>query len=126
LVVNKTGRKGRGGLKLSVRELRRDARTSLVRVDFGKGGSVPSIMTFAFALYRMALDRGARYFVNLRDGENAHDIGEGEMLVGFSQVKPWAVRRYFGVEGSIKEDIHFFSVKEFADLLSGSNPFVCE
>ena len=87
---------------------------------------MPSIMTYMFALYRMALDRGARRFVILQDGEEGAAMGEGEALVGFSQTKIWRVRRHFNVRGPMKEDIHFFSVKEVDELLSGPNPFVCE
>jgi hypothetical protein len=49
--------------KLTVQEKQRNARTSVVAYNYISGPSVGTSMTAMFGIYRIALDRGAKFFV---------------------------------------------------------------
>ncbi len=93
-------------MKLTVKELRRYPKTSLVEYSFVSGSSVGSSMTAMFAVYRIALDREAKYFVILQKRK-----GDSEFLVGFAAKEEPDPVNYFGVEGPLDKGLRWQSVE---------------
>ena len=70
-------------------------------------------MTVVFALYRVALDRGAKFFVVLQSREDANPT---EFLVGFSDEKLEEPASYFEASGPLLKDLKWWSVAELEPL----------
>jgi hypothetical protein len=108
-------------LAMSAQELRRDPKTSEVKVVFRSGASVPSSMFIVRALYDIALARKAKYFVKLQE-RKAQD-GATIFLVGFSDTDGVDPSQYFGVP-HIQSDATFMSVEMYRPIFgdeSGSD-----
>lgn len=101
-------------VKLTIKELRRDEKTSVVEYTYVSGSSVGSSMTVAFALYRMALDRNAKFFVTLQTKDKE---SSSEYLVGFSDKKESDPAKYFGVKGPLNDKMHWWSVEDLGKTL---------
>src|SRR5262245_8725634 len=73
------------GMVMSVEETRRDARTSEVKVIFKSGSSVGSSFFLISCFCDMARERGAAYFIKLKEWSGK---GRGYMyVIGFSDSK---------------------------------------
>jgi hypothetical protein len=83
---------------ITVNELQRTGNASTVKVDRKKGFSVGSVMFVSKALYRIAKARGAGYFVNLKEWQEAD--GTRTMLVGFTSTKDADIKKEFGEQFS--------------------------
>jgi hypothetical protein len=104
--------------KLKIEELKRDSHTSSVAYTFISGSAVGTSMTVVFALHRIALDRGAKFFVILRSHENGKPT---EYLVGFSNEKVENPAKYFDVAGRFDDDLEWWSVAELGELFNQAN-----
>jgi len=100
-------------LVMSVEELRRDSRTSEIKLTFRSGASVPSSMFVVRAFYDIALERHAKYFVKLRERE-AED-GATIFLVGFTQSDRVDPKQYFGVP-DVESGVRFMSVEMYRPI----------
>jgi hypothetical protein len=110
--VNETNAEGKN-LMMTFEELRRDEKTSTVKVTFKSGASVPSIMFIARGCYDIANERHALYFANLKEWK-AED-GGWMYLAGFSNDKTVDLWQYFNLAEPLpKSDTHnFMAVKDF-------------
>jgi hypothetical protein len=99
--------------KLKIEELKRGPRTSLVAYTYISGSAIGTSMTVVFALHRMAMDRGAKFFVTLQSNENRKPT---EYLVGFSDEKVDNPAKYFDVAGPLDGDLHWWTVAELGAL----------
>jgi hypothetical protein len=110
-----------GGKDLVMRfqEIRRDERTSLAKVAYRSGASVPSSMFVVRGFYDIAKARGLKYFINLKEW-NAPD-GDHIYLVGFSNDKRVSIPEYFGFmePPSVPDRHEFLGVDDFARLFEG-------
>lgn len=118
--VNQKNPEGKD-LVMTFQELRRDEKTSIVKVKFESGASVPSIMFIVRGFYDIAQARGVRYFINLKEWKDAD--GGRMYLAGFSQSKYVDPKKYFGLSESFpKDDEHeFMAVKDY-DLIFKGQP----
>lgn len=104
-------------LRITLREVRREAAVSEIVVAFSSGGSVASSLFIVKGMYAIAKLRGNAYFVKLREWEA--DDGTRHFLVGFTDDEHTAVKRQFpglmdpGVE---IEQWTVMSVKQYAPL----------
>jgi hypothetical protein len=110
--VNETNAEGKN-LTMTFEELRRDEKTSTVKVTFKSGASVPSIMFIVRGFYDIANARHALYFANLKEWK-AED-GGSMYLVGFSSDKTVDPYQYFGLPASLpkSKSQKFMSVQDF-------------
>ena len=100
-------------LIMSFQEIRRDEKTSLAKVTFVSGASVPVSMFIVRGFYDIAKARGSTHFIKLREWK-AED--ESWMyLVGFSNSKDIVPQEYFKVDDESVGD-KFMAVSDF-DLL---------
>ena len=113
--VNETNAEGKN-LTMTFEELRRDEKTSTVKVTFKSGASVPSVVFIVRGCYDIANARHALYFANLKEWK-AED-GGWMYLVGFSSDKTVDLWQYFNLPEPLpKSDTHeFMSVKDY-DLI---------
>jgi hypothetical protein len=100
-------------LIMSAEELRRDPKISEIKVIFRSGASVPSSMFIVRAMYDIALERKAKYFVKLRERRAAD--GATIFLVGFSASDQVDPRKYFGLP-DIEPAPEFMSVEMYRSL----------
>jgi hypothetical protein len=118
LVHREVNQKNPGGkdLVLTFREISREERTSLAKVTYRSGASVPSIMFLVQGFYEVAKVRKAKYFINLKEWD-APD-GDRMYLVGFSNDKDVSIQEYFRFNEppSIPDRHEFLSVKEYAKI----------
>jgi hypothetical protein len=105
-------------LIMSAQELRRDSKTSEIKVVFRSGASVPSSMFIVRALYDIALARKAKYFVKLR--ERKAEDGATIFLVGFSDTDKVEPSQYFGVP-HIESGATFMSVEMYRPIFGDEN-----
>lgn len=118
--VNETNAGGKN-LVMTFEELRRDEKTSTVKVTFRSGASVPSIMFIVRGFYDIANARHALYFANLKEWK-AED-GGWMYLAGFSNDKTVDPYQYFGLPVSLpKLDAHNFMAVKDCDLLFKAQP----
>jgi hypothetical protein len=96
-------------LIMSFEEVRRDEKTSLAKVTFVSGASVPSIMFIVRGFYDIAKARGATYFINLREWKAEDD--SWMYLVGFSNSKDIVPEEYFKLGDSAEPK--FMAVSDF-------------
>lgn len=118
LVHREVNQKNPGGkdLVMTFREISREERTSLAKVTYRSGASVPSTMFVVHGFYDVAKARKATYFINLKEWDSPD--GDRMYLVGFSNDKDVSIREYFRFnEPPSDPDRHeFFSVKEYARI----------
>ena len=103
-------------LIMKFEELHRDAKTSVAKVTFVSGASVPSSMFIVRGFYDIARIRGTNYFVKLKEW---HDKDGGWMyLVGFSNDDKIPINEYFNLNMSVAQSsgLQFMSVKDY-DLI---------
>src|SRR5262245_19567776 len=103
-------------LVMSFEEVRRDAKTSLVKVTYKSGASVASSMFIVRGCYEIARARGALYFIKLKEWEA--EGGSRMYLVGFSTTKSISPTEYFGLTEPlpITTEHDFMSVQDFGRL----------
>jgi len=116
--VNQKNPRGKD-LVMTFEELRRDEKTSTVKVTFKSGASVPSIMFIVRGFYDIARARGARYFIKLKEWEDPS--GGWMYLAGFSRDKNVEPQTYFGLtEPFPNDDEHgFMAVKDYDLVFKG-------
>ena len=108
--VNIKSQKGKD-LIVDFEEISRDENTSLVRIKFTSGASVPSSMFIAKGFFNISKIRKKNYFINLKEWT------EGEyrfIKAGFSDSNTININDVFGndVKQNLKKD-SFMSVKDF-------------
>jgi hypothetical protein len=99
-------------LIMSFQEIRRDEKTSLAKVTFVSGASVPASMFIVRGFYDIARARGATHFIKLKEWQ-AKD-GSWMYLVGFSNTNDIVPKEYFKLDESVEPE--FMAVADF-DLL---------
>jgi hypothetical protein len=105
-------------LIMTFREVSRDERTSLAKVTFRSGASVPSSMFVARGFYDIAKARGAKYFINLKEWDGPD--GDRMYLVGISNDRNVSIPQYFKLnEAPAPDQPEFLSVDEFARVFGG-------
>jgi hypothetical protein len=105
-------------LVMTAQELRRDERTSEVKITYRSGASVPSAMFIVHAFYDIARERKAAYFIKLKESKAAD--GDTVFLVGFSKTDKVAPATYFDVP-RLDPATEFMSVEDFA-MIFGNAP----
>jgi hypothetical protein len=105
-------------LVMTVEEVRRDEKTSTLKVTFTSGSSVPSIMLIVRGSYDIAQARSSRYFIKLKEWQA--DDGAWMYLVGFSNDKQ-VDHKFFGLSEPLpKSDEHqFMAVEQFDPIFKG-------
>jgi hypothetical protein len=120
-VHREVNQKNPGGkdLIMTFREVSRDERTSLAKVTFRSGASVPSSMFVARGFYDIAKARGAKYFINLKEWDGPD--GDRMYLVGLSNDRNVSISQYFrpNEAPSAPDQPEFLSVDEFARIFEG-------
>lgn len=101
-------------LVMAFEEVSRDEKTSLARVVFKSGASVPASMFVVQGFYDIARARGAAYFVKLREWSAAD--GAQMYLVGFSNDKNVSPAEYFQLAAPLPGEIQFMSVQQFSGI----------
>ena len=116
--IDETNAEGKN-LTVAFEELRRDEKTSTVKVTFKSGASVPSIMSIVRGCYDLANARHAPYFANLKEWK-AED-GGWMYLVGFSNDNTVDLWQYFNLPEPLpKSDVHdFMAVKDYDLIFRG-------
>jgi hypothetical protein len=101
---------------MEFQELKRHSRTSLVKIIYKSGPSVPSAMFVVRGMYEIARERGSHYFIKLKEWKS--DDGASMMLVGFCDDKNINPTAYFGLSEKLPaSDEHaFLSVANY-DLI---------
>ena len=121
LVRNEVNQRNPGGkdLVMTFQEVRRDEKTSLAKVAYRSGASVPSSMFVVRGFYDVAKARGYKYFINLKEWD-APD-GDRMYLIGLSNDKSVSISEYFGFTEppSVPDRHQFLSVDEFSRLFEG-------
>jgi hypothetical protein len=109
--VNVTAKNGGKDLVMTLDEVERHERFSIVRVRYVSGASVPSAMFIVKGLRRMAMLRGVACFINLKEWQG----GEKDWFykVGFSSDNTVDPRTYFGDDIDISKSLEFMSVAQF-------------
>ena len=117
LLKREVNQKNPGGkdLVISIEEMRRDERVSLVKVTFVSGASVPSSMFIVRCFYDIARVRGATHFLKLKEWQTKE--GSRMLLVGFSKSNSVNPKEYFNLSEST--DQKFMAVSDFDPLFKG-------
>ena len=118
LVHREVNQKNPGGkdLVMTFRKISREERTSLAKVTYRSGASVPSTMFVVHGFYEVAKARKSKYFINLKEWD-APD-GDRMYVVGFSNDKDVSIREYFRFNEplSVPDRHEFLSVNEYARI----------
>ena len=95
LVHRQVSQKNPGGkdLEMAFQEVRRDDRTSLAKVTYRSGASVPSAVFVICSFLETAKARQAQYFINLKEWDGAD--GDRMYLVGFANETNISIAEYF-------------------------------
>lgn len=106
-------------LIITLTEVRREDKTSTVKVSFKSGASVASSMFVARGLYDIANLRKMAYFVKLSEWE-AKD-GSWMYVVGFSNDKTVDPSKFFQLDEKLpkSDKLEFMSVEEFDLIFKG-------
>ena len=99
-------------LRMSFEEVRRDDKTSLAKVTFVSGASVPASMFIVRGFYDIAKARGATHFIKLKEWRGQDD--SWMYLVGFSNSKDIVPKEYFKLAESV--EANFMAVSDFDPL----------
>jgi hypothetical protein len=108
-------------LIMTFEELRRDENTSVAKVTFVSGASVPTSMFIVRGFYDIARIRGTGYFVKLKEWHDKD--GSWMYLVGFSNDDKVSIKEYFNLNtpGAQSNELQFMSVKDYALIFEPSN-----
>ena len=99
-------------LRMSFEEVRREDKTSLAKVTFVSGASVPASMFIVRGFYDIAKARGATHFIKLKEWRGQDD--SWMYLVGFSNSKDIVPKEYFKLAESV--EANFMAVSDFDPL----------
>lgn len=97
-------------LVMSFEEVKREEKTSTVKVIMKSGASVPSAMFIMRGFYDLANKRKMRYFIKLSE-KNEKD-GNSIIVMGFSNDKSINVQEYFKLDKPLPKETEF----EFEDV----------
>lgn len=118
LVHRQVSLKNPGGkdLEMVFREMRRDDRTSLAKVTYLSGASVPSAIFIMCSFLETAKARRAQYFINLKEWDGSD--GDRMYLVGFSNEPNISIPEYFRFteRPSIPDRHELLSVNQFSTI----------
>jgi hypothetical protein len=115
--VNEKAAAGGKDLIMKLEELRRDAKTSEIKVVHTSGASVPSSMFIMRGCYDIAQARKAAFFIKLKEWK-AED-GTTHMLLGFSNDENVDPKTFFDLKEPLSEKAEFMVVKEMEALFGG-------
>jgi len=101
---------------MAFEELRRDEKTSRVRVTFQSGSPVASSIFIMRGFYDIAQARHIPYFIKLKEWEENDD--GWTLIVGYSRDKGVDPKRYFGLSERLpKDEEHEFAAVRDLDIL---------
>lgn len=118
LVHRQVSQKNPGGkdLEMVFREVRRDDRTSLAKVTYRSGASVPSAVFVMCGFSDTAKARRAQYFINLKEWDGPD--GDRMYLIGFSNERNISIPEYFQFteRPSVPDRHELLSVDQFSRI----------
>ncbi len=98
-------------LVINFEEVKREEKTSTVKVTMKSGASVPSTMFIMRGFYDLAQKRKMRYFIKL--SEKQEQDGSYTTVMGFTNDKNINVQKYFKLDKPLPKKTEF----EFSDVV---------
>jgi hypothetical protein len=115
--VNEKAAAGGKDLVMKLEELRRDAKTSEIKVTYTSGASVPSSMFIMRGCYDIAVARKTAFFIKLKEWQ-AED-GTTHLLLGFSNDENVDPKTFFDLKESLSEEAEFMAVEDLKAMFGG-------
>ena len=115
--VNEKAAAGGKDLIMKLEELRRDAKTSEIKVIHTSGASVPSSMFIMRGCYDIAVARQAAFFIKLKEWKA--DDGTTHMLLGFSNDENMDPKTFFDLKEPLSEEAEFMVVEDLKVMFGG-------
>ena len=111
--VNIKAKEGKD-LVMTIDEVARHDRYSVVKAKRTAGASVPSMMYVARGVYEIAKTRKAQYFINLKEWQDIK--GNWFYKIGFSSDNTVDPKTYFGDDIDPNKELKFMTVKDYDGL----------
>lgn len=117
--VNEKAAAGGKDLVMKLEELRRDAKTSEIKITHTSGASVPSSLFIMRGCYDIAKARQAAFFIKLKEW-TAEDKTT-HMLLGFSDDNKVDPQSYFDLKKALPAgEAEFMAVKDLEAMFGGA------
>ena len=114
--VNIRAKEGKD-LIMTLDEVERREKFSIIKVKYISGASVPSSMFVVKGCYEIARIRGMKYFINLREWTD--EEGYWVYKIGFSETNRVDPKVFFGDDIDDAKDLEFLSVEDY-DVIWGN------
>jgi len=108
--VNIRAKEGKD-LIMTLDEVERREKFSIIKVKYISGASVPSSMFVVKGCYEIARIRGMKYFINLREWTD--EEGYWVYKIGFSETNRVDPKVFFGDDIDDSKDLEFLSVEDY-------------
>lgn len=108
--VNIKAKEGKD-LIISLNEVERQEKFSIIKVKHISGASVPSSMFVVKGCYEIARIRGMKYFINLKEWTD--EEGYWVYKIGFSDTNRVDPKMFFGNGIDETKDLEFMSVEDY-------------